>query len=350
MNKIRQKVSYLIIFLLSTMILAACSSTQSGGNGQDNAKNDKNTSSSNGPSSFTVIGGTTIGATSDIVATLGENGARIAFPDAAIRKTPGSTTEAATKVNDGLAEIGYAIPPNNYDAFHGEGVYKGQKHENLRLVLSIDDPSYITILALESSGIDTVEDLKGKRVGIGDGRTVSSNVGIEILKAVGLEEDTMKKSGGAIITGDWGEQYRMLGDGQLDAVISGIAQPATAITELSATKDVKLVSISEEVLNKVTPITKFFMTELPAKTFDWQKEDYRTLATVSQLVTSKEVSEEWIYEFTKAFWENQEEVIWPVQKHWNGKDFSQEALLGNDDIIPIHSGAEKYYKEAGILP
>ncbi|MEH7255032.1 TAXI family TRAP transporter solute-binding subunit [Neobacillus niacini] len=352
--KLRQKSLYLVVFLILTMMLVACSSKETGNasntTSQDAESTVEGSGSSNGPTSLTIMGGTTPGGTGDLVATIGENAARIAFPNAAIRKTPGGTTEVVTKVEKGEVEIGYGLPPSNYEAFHGIGLYNGEKHENIRFVLALNDPSYITILALESSGINSLEDLKGKRIGIGDGRTLTSIAAKEILKAAGLTDDIMKKSGGGILTGDWGEQYRMLGDGQLDAVISGAQHPMTAITEMSATKKVKLVPFEEAVLKKVIEKAKWYITEMPANTYDWQKESYLTIAVASHLITNKEVPEDWIYEFTKAFWENQEKVVWPVKQSWNGIDYSKDALIGNDDIIPIHPGAEKYYKEVGLLP
>ncbi|MGD9569346.1 MAG: TAXI family TRAP transporter solute-binding subunit [Sedimentibacter sp.] len=223
-------------------------------------------------------------------------------------------------------------------AYNGTEAFAEGKIENLRGIAKLY-PEIIQIVAVD--GIESVEDLKGKKVSVGaPGSGVEANAR-QILEAANLTYDDMSVS--YLSFAESADAYK---DKHIDAffVTSGI--PNASIQDIAAMNPVSLVSLSDAAISSLIEKYPFFVEyTIPANTYNGQTDDVKTVAVLACLATNAEASEDVIYNITKALFENQPEL---ATAHAKGAEIKlDEAIDGIS--IPLHSGAEKYFKEAGIL-
>lgn len=204
-------------------------------------------------------------------------------------------------------------------------------------------PEVCQLIATEASGIKTVADLKGKTVAVGDvGSGVYYNA-TQILAAAGLDIDKDIKK----VAASFGDSATQLKDGSIDAAFITAGTPTTAITELATSTKVVAVDLGDEVIAKLKAEQPFYaeyvMTE---KDYDFIKAPVKTVAIMATFVVTNEMSEEQAYEITKKLWESKEAI---AAAHAKGAEMDIGIAVSGCGDVPLHPGAEKYYKEAGII-
>ena len=242
----------------------------------------------------------------------------------------------------GALESGFAQGDVAAWAYAGTGIWEGQpKAEKLRAIANLY-PESIHLVATQASGIKSVADLRGKRVSLdepGSGTLVDAQL---ILAAAGLAEGDVKPE---YLKPD--QAADRMKDGAMDAFFFVGGYPAGAIAELASQQDVVIVPIEGEVADKVLE-NKFFATDtIPAGTYDNQEADVTTIAVGAQWLTSADQPEELIYNITKAVWNDATRKQLDAG-HAKGKMIVKEnatAGLG----LPLHPGAERFYREAGLI-
>ena len=242
----------------------------------------------------------------------------------------------------GALESGFAQGDVAAWAYTGTGIWEGQpKAEKLRAIANLY-PESIHLVATQASGIKSVADLRGKRVSLdepGSGTLVDAQL---ILAAAGLAEGDVKPE---YLKPD--QAADRMKDGAMDAFFFVGGYPAGAIAELASQQDVVIVPIEGEVADKVLE-NKFFATDtIPAGTYDNQEADVTTIAVGAQWLTSADQPEELIYNITKAVWNDATRKQLDAG-HAKGKMIVKEnatAGLG----LPLHPGAERFYREAGLI-
>lgn len=246
-------------------------------------------------------------------------------------------------INSGAVESGFSQADVAYWAYSGTGLFEGRgKMEDLRLIANLY-PESIHLVAAKSANIQSLADLKGKRVSIdepGSGTQVDAKI---ILAAAGVTERDIKAE--YLKPNQAAEKMR---DGGLDAFIFIGGYPASAITELAATGGgVTIVPITGAIAQKIISDYSFFSADtIPENTY---KDVGRTptLAVGAQWVTSAKVSDATIYAVTKGLWSDKTRAALDAG-HAKGKAIQlQNALAGAS--IPIHEGAKRFYREAGLL-
>jgi TRAP transporter TAXI family solute receptor len=223
-------------------------------------------------------------------------------------------------------------------AYNGAEAFAEGKIENVRGIAKLY-PEIVQIVAVE--GIETVEDLEGKKVSVGaPGSGVEANAR-QILEAANLTYDDMSVS--YLSFAESADAYK---DKHIDAffVTSGI--PNASIQDIAAMNPVSLVSLNDDAISSLIEKYPFFVEyTIPANTYNGQTEDVKTVAVLACLATNTEASEDVIYNITKALFENQTEL---ASAHAKGAELKLEEAV--DGIsVPLHPGAEKYYKEKGLL-
>ncbi len=229
-----------------------------------------------------------------------------------------------------------------YWAYTGTGTMEGQPAaEKLRAIAALF-PEHIHLVALKDSGINSVADLEGKRVSLdepGSGTYVDAKL---ILEAFGLGTDkitveTLKPDA----SGD------ALRNGQIDAFffVGGLSDGR--VVELASAVDIKLVPISGDNANKLTDEFAFFSSsDIPDGAYEGVGAT-TTVAVGAQWITSADEDEELIYNITSALWNEKSRVLLDVG-HAKGASITKETAL--DGVgIPLHPGAERFYREAGLL-
>jgi TRAP transporter TAXI family solute receptor len=246
-------------------------------------------------------------------------------------------------IQGGSLESGFTQSDVAYWAYTGTGVYEGKpKVAGLRLIANLY-PESIHIVARKGANIRNVADLRGKRVSLdepGSGTLVDARI---ILGAFGITEKDIKAE--YLKPNQAGDKLR---DGGLDAFFFVGGYPTGAIAELSAAgTGIELVPVAGPEIDKMRAEYAFFAPDtIPANTYKGVGE-VKTLAVGAQWVTSDKQDNALMYELTKALWNGNSRKLLDAG-HAKGKVITREnAVLGAG--IPFHPGAERFYKEVGLL-
>jgi len=246
-------------------------------------------------------------------------------------------------ITSGQMESGFTQSDVAYWAYTGTGVYEGKpKVADLRLVANLY-PETIHVVARKGAGIKSVADLKGKRVSLdepGSGTLVDARI---ILAAFGITEKDIKAE--YLKPNQAGDKMK---DGGLDAFFFVGGYPTGAISELaSAGAGIELVPVTGPEVDKMLAQYGFFAPDtIPANTYKGV-DAVKTIAVGAQWVTSTKQADALIYEVTKALWNDNSRKLLDAG-HAKGKAI-QASLATAGAGIPFHPGAEKFYKEKGLL-
>ena len=198
-------------------------------------------------------------------------------------------------------------------------------------------PELVQIIASEKSGIKTVADLKGKRVSVGDaGSGVEFNAK-QILAAydIDMNADIEKQNL------SFGASADALKDDKIDAFFCVAGIPTTAVTDLALGNDIVAVSIDDEHFDALSAEYGFYTKQnIPAGTYNGVDADVQTVAVMATFIVSNDMTEDEVYNITKALFESKEEI---TTAHVKGAELNAETAV--DGIsIPMHPGAKKYFK------
>lgn len=261
--------------------------------------------------------------------------------DAGFNITANST--GASKENIMLIsrdEADFAIVQNDVAdyALNGEVLFDTAV-EGLATVASIY-PEVVQVVVAADSGINSIADLKDKKVSIGDaGSGVEANA-IQVLAAYGLTTEDIKVN--RLSFKESGNAFK---DGAIDAFFVTAGVPNTAITELAVTRSLKLINIDGAEADALIADYPFYTKIVIPKDVYKTEEDINTIAVRAIIICRDDLNENEVYLFTKALYESLDEL---GNAHAKGKEFKlDEALDGV--TVAVHPGAEKYFKEAGIL-
>jgi len=246
-------------------------------------------------------------------------------------------------IQSGTLESGFTQSDVAFWAYTGTGVYEGKpKVADLRLIASLY-PETIHLVARKGANIKSVADLKGKRVSLdepGSGTLVDARI---ILGAFGITEKDIQPE--YLKPNQAGDKLR---DGGLDAFFFVGGYPTSAISELaSAGGGIDLVPVTGPEVDKMRQQYGFFTPDtIPANTYKGVGE-VKTIAVGAQWVTSAKQPDALIYEIVKTLWNDNSRKQLDAG-HAKGKLITR-ANATNGAGIPFHPGAEKFYKEAGLL-
>jgi TRAP transporter TAXI family solute receptor len=243
----------------------------------------------------------------------------------------------------GQLESGFTQSDVAYWAYTGTGVYEGKpKVADLRLIASLY-PETIHLVARKGANIKSVADLKGKRVSLdepGSGTLVDARI---ILNAFGITEKDIQPE--YLKPNQAGDKLR---DGGLDAFFFVGGYPTSAISELaSAGGGIDLVPVTGPEVDKMRQQYAFFQPDtIPANTYKGIGE-VKTIAVGAQWVTSAKQPDAVIYEIVKTLYNDNSRKLLDAG-HAKGKMITKASATSGAGI-PFHPGAEKFYKEAGLL-
>lgn len=240
-------------------------------------------------------------------------------------------------LQDGEIEASMATSLSSYEAYAATGPYEGSEPGKILSWMSIA-PVGMHVITLEGGGIDSVADLKGKRIGMGQPGGVSmldANVMMDMVAGDDFKPFRVRL----------GDMVDMLSDGNIDAALWNGSFPLPPVIKLSAQRDVKLVPISDEFFADLSAkYPPYFRLSIPGGTYEDVAADTPTYGLANGLVISADVSEERVYEMTKAVFESLDDL---AGVHPAFGRVSKETVL-NGFGAPLHPGALKYYREIGV--
>lgn len=263
----------------------------------------------------------------------------------AVAQSTNASAHNVTAIQAGQMEAGLTGAATLYFAYHGESKFEGNPKEKLRVIANLF-PEDLHLVLPKGGKLNSLKDLEGKRVGIAQAGS-GTQIAVELILAEqGITRDNIDE---AELNNS--QSAERLADGQLDAYFYAAGTPVAAMIQLDNTKGMELYSFSEEEIvasNKAVPY--YVPSMIPAGTYAGVEYDVNTLAVNGILATSSDASDELIYEITKALWnENSRKLL--DNGHAKGKVIRLEtALKGLDGLdVPLHPGAERYYREVGLI-
>ncbi|MDD1134525.1 TAXI family TRAP transporter solute-binding subunit [Pseudomonas shahriarae] len=259
-------------------------------------------------------------------------------------KTSVQATKASVEnlnlLQAGRGELAFALGDSVADAWNGvqDAGFKAPL-KKLRAIAGTY-PNYIQIVASKESGITTLEDLKNKRISVGAPKSGTELNARAIFKAAGLSYEDM----GKVEFLPYAESVELIKNRQLDATLQSSGLGMAAIRDLAATLPITFVAIPADITAKIDNAA-YQGAVIPAGTYDGQNSDVATVAITNILVSHDGVTDEVAYQMTKLMFDNLDRL---GNAHSAAKDIKlQGAAKGLP--IPLHPGAERFYKEAGAL-
>jgi len=246
-------------------------------------------------------------------------------------------------IGAGQFEAGLTQADVAYWAWSGTGLFEGRpKVDSIRFVANLY-PESVQIVAKRGSGIRSVADLKGKRVSLdepGSGTLIDARI---VLAAYGLTDRDLKPE--YLKMGPAADRMR---DGALDAFFTVGGWPTGAIAELASSQGgIDLLPVDGDAAQRLLRQYSFFSADvIPADAYKGSAET-KTIAVGAQLVTSAKLADALVYDITKALWNDATRKMLDAG-HAKGKLIRKETAVHGAGI-PLHPGAERFYREAGLL-
>lgn len=250
-----------------------------------------------------------------------------------------ASVENLNLLQQGRGEIGFALGDSVQAAWEGntEAGFPG-KLDKIRAIAAIY-PNYVQIVASQESGITDLAGLAGKSLSVGAPASGTELNARAIFEAAGMTYDDL----GKLEYLPFAESVELIKNRQLDATLQSAGLGVASIKDLAISLPTTVVAVPAEIAETLG--APFIAATIPAGTYEGQAEDVSTVAITNILVTHDGVSEEVAYQMTKQLFENLDEM---VAAHAAARAI--EAANGAQGLpIPLHPGAERYYREAGLM-
>lgn len=257
-------------------------------------------------------------------------------------ESTGASVFNVNTIRAGELELGFAQSDVGYNAYEGAGQFEGDAYKDLRSVFSMH-PEPLTYLTRGDANIKSFDDLKGKRFNIGNPGSGTRASLEEYLKEAGLDLSFFGLA--SELRAD--EHGTALCDGKIDGFVYGVGHPSANIQDPTATCDAKLMPMEGPIVDKIVAEKPYYAkVEIPGGLYNGNPDPTPTYGVVATVVTSAQVSDDVIYTVVKTVFENFDEL---KQLHPALANLSKEEMVKNGLSAPLHPGAEKYYKEVGLI-
>jgi uncharacterized protein len=246
-------------------------------------------------------------------------------------------------LREGQLEFGIVQSDWQYHSFNGTSDFEAQgPHEELRAIFSLH-PEPFTVVARTDAGIDSFEDLQGKRVNIGNpgsGQRATMDV---VMEAMGWTPDVFAQATELPPA----EQALALCDNNVDAIVYTVGHPSGAIQEATTACDTKLIDVNTDQIQALVAERPYYrMATIPGGMYRGNDADVTTFGVGATFVSSSAVTDDVAYAVTRAIFENLDQfrALHPALGM-----LDPEQMVQDGNSAPLHAGAERYYREAGLL-
>jgi len=250
-----------------------------------------------------------------------------------------ASVENLNLIQTGKGELGFTLGDSLADAWNGNAeVGFKAKLDKLRTVAAIY-PNYIQIAAMKDSGIKSLADLKGKRLSVGAPKSGTELNARAILNGAGMSYNDL----GKVEYLPFNESVELMKNRQLDATLISAGLGVSAIRDLCASVACVIVEIPKSVVDKIG--APYQSATIPGGTYPGNDADVTAAAVQNYLVTGAGLSNDLVYQMTKDLFDSLPTL---QAAHAAAKAIKLETA-GKGSPVPLHPGAEKFYKEKGVL-
>ncbi|PYZ92650.1 C4-dicarboxylate ABC transporter substrate-binding protein [Salipaludibacillus keqinensis] len=259
--------------------------------------------------------------------------------DTSVQST-GASVENINLLDTNRAELAITMADAVAQAYEGSGAFDGDEpKENLTGLASLY-PNFVQVVTTEDTGIETIEDLAGRSVGVG-----APGSGVELNARMILEAHDMSYDDIDEDFLSYSEAIDQIKNGMVDAAFVTSGVPNATVIDLSTTHDAKVIPIEGEGMDNLMEEFPFFSTGvIEGGTYD-QEEDVNTATITNLLLVNSELSEDTVYEMTKSLFENIDDIH---SSHNAAQDITLETIQEGMPV-PLHPGAERYFEEVDAL-
>jgi TRAP transporter TAXI family solute receptor len=245
-------------------------------------------------------------------------------------------------IGTGKPYLGMTMADAGLDALKGQDKFKG--HPVPVRTLMIMYPNRMHVVTIEGTGVNTIKDLKGKRVSTGSGGSATEVMAFRVIEAAGLDKDRdMKRERLGVA-----ESVNAIKDRKIDAFFWVGGLPTAAVTDLANTPGIKIKMIDHA--NLVPAMNKkygnLYIQDVIAKdVYRGMERDNHQATVMNLLVAHQKMDDKTAYNIVKAVFEHKDEL---VRVHKEAENFKLENQKAAATPIPFHPGAVKYFSEKGV--
>ncbi|MGF1620951.1 MAG: TAXI family TRAP transporter solute-binding subunit [Rhodomicrobiaceae bacterium] len=262
-----------------------------------------------------------------------------------IKCTAPSTGGSIANLNALIAgdqTMGVAQSDWQYHAYNGTSQFEGKKFDKERAVFSVHAEPF-TVVARADSGIKTFDDLKGKRVNVGNPGSGQRGTMEVLMEAKGWQMSDFALASELKPA----EQASALCDGKVDAIVYTVGHPNGSIQEATTSCDAVIVDVSGEEVDKLVSDNPYYAkATVPGGMYKGTDEDTNTFGVRATFVSSADVDEDTVYQVVKAVFDNFDRF---KELHPAFANLTPEEMVKDGLSAPLHPGAEKYFKEKGWI-
>lgn len=252
----------------------------------------------------------------------------------------GGAVENATLIIKGELDLGFVVASTLYDAQNGLNAFEGMEGDNCLAIFSFF-PEVVQILSTDKN-IQTVEDLRGKRVAVGQIGSGTETMARVILSLYGMTYDDIEED----FLG-FSDAASGLKDNTVDAAFTWAGIPTASVLELGTTHGISMISFSEDKLDELTQQFGYCVpTMITREHYPSLYKDAQTFSIPAIVCGSADLSEDFVYNLLVNVFDNIQQF---AQTHERGGDLSLETSLDGLDGAKLHPGAEKFYREMGLV-
>jgi len=258
-------------------------------------------------------------------------------------ESTGGSVYNLNAIRAGELDISVAQSDWQYHSYNGTGPFKNLgPDKDLRSLFSLHSEPF-TVIARVDSGVNSFEELKGKRVNIGNpGSGMRATMDV-VMEKIGWTKDDFKLAAELKAS----EQAQALCDNKIDVMIYTAGHPNGAVQEVTTTCETKIIPVVGPVIDELVKNNPYYAyASIPGGMYSGNPDDIKTFGVKATFVTSSRVSEEIIYEVIKAVFDNFDnfKTLHPVFS-----TLEPRKLVKEGNTAPLHKGAERYFKEHGLL-
>jgi len=336
----------MLIFIFSfSTLLVACGGSNSGTEGGGTSNNGTSGTEPEATNDFKTDLQMGTGSTGGTYFALGQEMANVmnahvvseGFNVSAVAS--GASVENLANIARGDFQLGLTVHVPALDAYKGEGDFEGVAVDNFGFMGHVY-PEVMQVVTTKNTGITSIADLKGKKVTIGPAGSGTQAAAKLILEAYGISDGDYQS-----YEEGFGDAAGKLQDGQIDASFGLLGLPASSVEELATQREVVILPIEGDALKYIEENSPYKSLEIPGDAYKFLDGPVNTITAYAILVGSlNQISEELGYEIVKGLYENASDIT-----HASGSHMTIENIMNGSEGLPMHPGAEKYFKEIGAL-
>jgi hypothetical protein len=244
-------------------------------------------------------------------------------------------------VTAGQADVAFTLADTAADGFNGAGKFKEKQPIRAIAVLYANKSQWVTI---EGTGIQKMQDLKGKRIGTGAPGSGTEIIALRILEAYGMDPEKDVRREKLSVA----ESVNALRDRKIDAFFWSGGVPTAAVTDLAATPGVKIKLLDHAdaipaMAKKYGPL--YVKGPIPANSYSGQTKEVQVADVWNLLIVNEKMDEKLVYDLVKALFERKADLV-AVHAEAKNVDLKNQYAVGSP--VPFHPGAERYFAEKGL--